>query len=100
MMFICLKNALMPSENQQVLRLRLAYLMDSFLFLLLIIFLVISFTSGSLGDGAYFAATFGVIIGLLVLLLNNFSFGVAIPLFAVIGIAVSLLLPSLLNRNK
>ena len=26
-MFICLKNALMPSENQQVLRLRLAYFM-------------------------------------------------------------------------
>ena len=34
-MFICLKNALMPSENQQVLRLRLAYLMRRFLFLAL-----------------------------------------------------------------
>ena len=35
MLFICLKNALMPSENQQVLRLRLAYLMRRFLFLAL-----------------------------------------------------------------
>ena len=34
-MFICLKNALMPSENQQVLRLRLAYLMRRFLLLAL-----------------------------------------------------------------
>ena len=30
-MFICLKNALMPSENQQVLRLRLVYFMRRFL---------------------------------------------------------------------
>ena len=34
-MFICLKNALMPSENQQVLRLRQTYLMRRFLFLAL-----------------------------------------------------------------
>ena len=34
-MFICLINALMPSENQQVLRLRLTYLMRRFLFLAL-----------------------------------------------------------------
>lgn len=40
-MFICLKNALMPSEDQQVLRLRQTYLMHRFLFVTLFASLLI-----------------------------------------------------------
>ncbi len=46
-MFICLINALMPSENQQVLRLRLAYLMRR---LLLSLLFIPFFTSSSWAD--------------------------------------------------
>ena len=74
--------------------------MGSFLGLLLILFFVIGFTSGSLEEAGKFVGILGLIIVLMVFLLNNFSFGVAVPLFALIGLAASFLLPWLSNRKK